>query len=73
MKKSLFLLSLLVVFFACKPEKKVEIIESQTSTSLDSLSKALDWPEDLAVQAFSGQDITPSPACLAVSRKRKNC
>ena len=67
MKKSLFLLSLLVVFFACKPEKKVEIIESQTSTSLDSLSKALDWPEDLAVQAFSGPDITPSPACLAVS------
>lgn len=67
MKKSLFLFSLLVIFFACKPEKKVEIIESQTSPSLDSLSQALGWPEDLAIQFFSGPDITPSPACLAVS------
>nr|WP_241684873.1 HEAT repeat domain-containing protein [Cyclobacterium xiamenense] len=52
---------------ACKPEKKVELIESTTSASLDSLSQALGWPEELAVQAFSGPELTPSPACLAVS------
>lgn len=67
MKKPFFLFSLLVIFLACKPEKKVEIIASQTSPSLDSLSQALEWPEDLAIQAFSGPDVTPSPACLAVS------
>lgn len=67
MKKNLFLIPLLLIFLACKPEKKVEIIESQTSPSLDSLSQSLEWPEDLAIQAFSGPEITPSPACLAVS------
>ncbi|WP_245802823.1 DUF7133 domain-containing protein [Cyclobacterium lianum] len=55
------------IILACKPERKVEVIESTTSSSLDSLSQTLGWPEELAVQAFSGPELTPSPACLAVS------
>ncbi|MBD3627420.1 HEAT repeat domain-containing protein [Cyclobacterium sp.] len=67
MKGTLILLFLVAVIMACKPEKQEEIIESTTSESLDSLSKALAWPEELAVQAFAGPELTPSPACLAVS------
>ncbi|WP_375585670.1 HEAT repeat domain-containing protein [Cyclobacterium xiamenense] len=67
MNRNYILLVVFLAAIACKPEKKVELIESTTSASLDSLSQALGWPEDLAVQAFSGPDITPSPACLAVS------
>lgn len=67
MKKTSILFVVLLYALACKPERKVETIESTTSVSLDSLSQALGWPEELAVQAFSGPDLTPSPACLAVS------
>ncbi|WP_162342861.1 DUF7133 domain-containing protein [Cyclobacterium salsum] len=67
MRGTSILFVVLLIALACKPEKKVEIIESTTSASLDSLSQALGWPGELAVQAFSGPDLTPSPACLAVS------
>ncbi|MEX0883657.1 MAG: heme-binding protein, partial [Cyclobacteriaceae bacterium] len=43
------------------------MVNLSTSPELDSLSKALEWPEDLAVQLFSGPKLTPSPACLAAS------
>ncbi|WP_154855540.1 DUF7133 domain-containing protein [Cyclobacterium xiamenense] len=67
MKGNFIFVVALLAAMACKPEKKVELIESTTSASLDSLSQALGWPEELAVQAFSGPELTPSPACLAVS------
>lgn len=67
MKGNFIFVVALLAAIACKPEKKVELIESTTSASLDSLSQALGWPEELAVQAFSGPELTPSPACLAVS------
>ncbi len=37
-------------------------------TSLtDSLRSSLQWPEDLVINVFSGPDLTPSPACMAVA------
>ncbi|WP_439651217.1 DUF7133 domain-containing protein [Pontibacter harenae] len=31
------------------------------------VAKAQDWPQEIVVTDFSGPDLTPSPACLAVS------
>ncbi|MDZ7691453.1 MAG: hypothetical protein U5K69_10035 [Balneolaceae bacterium] len=33
----------------------------------DSLSKDLNWPQDLNITAYSGADLTPSPAAMAVA------
>ncbi|WP_202911886.1 DUF7133 domain-containing protein [Arenibacter aquaticus] len=33
----------------------------------DSLKQVLNWPEDLNITGFAGPDLTPSPACMAVS------
>lgn len=34
---------------------------------VDSLRNASNWPDELTVTHFSGPELTPSPACLAVS------
>lgn len=39
----------------------------QYSTPADSLPNAAKWPVELSITHFSGHDITPSPACLAVA------
>ncbi len=33
----------------------------------DSVINALIWPEDLVIKGFSGPELTPSPACMAVA------
>lgn len=38
-----------------------------TNISLDSLGKASNWPTELSITHFTGPDLTPSPACLAVA------
>jgi putative heme-binding domain-containing protein len=40
---------------------------SKTLTRTDSLPNATSWPEELNVTHFTGSDINPSPACLAVA------
>lgn len=35
--------------------------------STDSLAQKLNWPKDLDINVFSGPDLTPSPACMAVA------
>jgi putative heme-binding domain-containing protein len=39
---------------------------SPVAALTDSLSENLDWPGDLTITAFSGPELTPSPAALAV-------
>lgn len=39
----------------------------QPTAPTDSLKTAKSWPDELNVTGFAGPDITPSPACLAVS------
>lgn len=41
--------------------------EDALSSFTDSLRNNLEWPEDLVFNAFSGPDLTPSPACMAVA------
>lgn len=62
-----FFLLIAVAIVTCSCDSGPEMVNISTSPELDSLSQALDWPEDLAVQLFSGPELTPSPACLAVS------
>ncbi len=47
---------------ACEPKER-----NKTLASIDSLSAGLNWPADLNITGFSGPDLTPSPACLAVA------
>lgn len=34
---------------------------------IDSMADKLHWPKDLDIMGFTGPDLTPSPACLAVA------
>jgi len=40
---------------------------NEASTQPDSLPNAAKWPAELKITHFSGADLTPSPACLAVA------
>lgn len=40
---------------------------SSVADLTDSLARDLKWPEDLTITAFSGPEVTPSPAVLAVA------
>lgn len=46
----------------CEP-----VVEDYLASFTDSLRSSLQWPEDLEINAFSGPDLTPSPACMAVA------
>lgn len=46
----------------CTPNPSDELV-----ALTDSLSKDLNWPDDLNITAFSGADLTPSPAAMAVA------
>ncbi|MCK0158048.1 c-type cytochrome [Cellulophaga sp. F20128] len=52
---------------ACK--EKVECISSTDIVvyPTDSIVNALNWPDDLVVKGFSGPELNPSPACMAVA------
>ncbi|GAA5220027.1 hypothetical protein GCM10025777_06570 [Membranihabitans marinus] len=58
-----------MAFYACDNESPPcdggDYVSSFPKT--DSLREKLNWPEDLDIAVFAGSDITPSPACLAVS------
>jgi putative heme-binding domain-containing protein len=69
MKLNLLYASLVLLAFSCGPKEEEVVCEPATVAlePLDSLAQALEWPEDLMITPFTGPDITPSPACLAVS------
>lgn len=69
MKLKLLYASLALLAFSCGPKEEEVICEPSTVAlePLDSMAQALEWPEDLMITPFTGPDITPSPACLAVS------
>ena len=46
----------------CEPQPR-----NPSLASIDSMSAKLNWPGDLSIMGFSGPDLTPSPACLAVA------
>lgn len=60
----------LVIFAACnnKPSQKcVPAKRDPKLAAIDSMSEKLHWPADLNIMGFTGPDLTPSPACLAVA------
>tara|TARA_R110002049_G_scaffold193305_2_gene362153 strand:+ start:5044 stop:7689 length:2646 start_codon:yes stop_codon:yes gene_type:complete len=61
-----FVLALLAIT-SCK--EKVECISSSDIVvyPTDSIVNALNWPKDLVVKGFSGPELNPSPACMAVA------
>lgn len=67
------LLSLLfiacILFSGCQNEGPPcePVAEDMLSYFTDSLKANLAWPADLDINTFSGPDLTPSPACLAVA------
>ncbi|GAA4318331.1 DUF7133 domain-containing protein [Compostibacter hankyongensis] len=46
----------------CEPQER-----NKALASIDSLATKLHWPEDLEITGFTGPDLTPSPACLAMA------
>ena len=46
----------------CEPQQR-----NKALASIDSLGTSLNWPADLQITGFSGPNLTPSPACLAVA------
>ena len=67
-KKFSFLVSLLLAFLSCNKEQApcVTSVEEIHFPKTDSLEVVLNWPNDLNISAFSGPELTPSPACMAV-------
>jgi putative heme-binding domain-containing protein len=64
------LLCFTLVLSACSKHKEQSCESSEaasTNISLDSLAKASNWPKELSITLFTGPDLTPSPACLAVA------
>lgn len=58
-----------ILLTGCKDEEpSCEPVDvDMLSEFTDSLRANLAWPSDLKINAFSGPDLTPSPACLAVA------
>ncbi|CAG5000645.1 hypothetical protein DYBT9275_02504 [Dyadobacter sp. CECT 9275] len=47
--------------------QKTEPTQRQAAVNADSLPNAKSWPDELDIRHFTGSDVTPSPACLAVA------
>lgn len=63
-----FLIGLIAV--SCGEEEQIcapQIPSDNFRQWNDSLVQSLNWPSDIQVNGFARADITPSPACLAVS------
>lgn len=56
-------------FMSCSPDKEpcISSVSPPKYPIADSLTKVLNWPDDLDITTFSGPDTTPAPACLAVA------
>lgn len=68
-KNSYILVLTLLLFSSCNNmQQSCEPQARDTAlASIDSLSAKLNWPADLQITGFSGPNLTPSPACLAVA------
>ncbi len=68
-KPCTLIVCLIIILSSCgKKEPPCESAPAdQVDISLDSLAKANNWPAELSITHFSGPDVTPSPACLAVA------
>ncbi|MDN5200266.1 c-type cytochrome [Fulvivirgaceae bacterium BMA10] len=66
---SLLSVIFILTFLGCgENQNSCEAVEGTADQiSLDSLATALNWPEELKITSFTGPDLTPSPACLAVA------
>lgn len=62
-----FLVGCLVISCSQKEESCTASTEVVAYPRIDSLRSVLNWPEDLDMTVFTGPDLTPSPACMAVS------
>ncbi|MES1221095.1 MAG: heme-binding protein, partial [Bacteroidota bacterium] len=67
MKKVSTAFSCILLFIAACNNKETSSPTSFKPVPIDSLSKALNWPQELTITAFAGPDLTPSPACIAAS------
>ncbi|MFK5972384.1 MAG: c-type cytochrome [Flavobacteriaceae bacterium] len=68
-KKIGFTLLLGVVLLACN-QKEIACTSSSELVKhplTDSLLQSLNWPSELTMNVFTGPDLTPSPACMAVA------
>ncbi|QRQ99539.1 DUF7133 domain-containing protein [Dyadobacter sandarakinus] len=65
-KISFSILSALLIFFWHTNNTPLPGDHAVT-VSRDTLRNATSWPQELDITHFAGSDITPSPACLAVS------
>ncbi|MET2985006.1 DUF7133 domain-containing protein [Aureibaculum conchae] len=66
-KKIGFLVLILALITSCK--EKIECNSSSDAViyPTDSIINSLNWPKDLIIKGFSGPEINPSPACMAVA------
>jgi putative heme-binding domain-containing protein len=76
MKRTVFFIFIYALIFVISNPKTViaqntapcdPAVSSSFTALTDSLSQSLDWPDDLDFTVFSGPDLTPSPAALAVA------
>ena len=72
MNKSIPFLLLMAISIAtaCNQRTGRKCVPAQRDPKLatiDSMGTKLHWPKDLEITGFSGPDLTPSPACLAVA------
>lgn len=73
-KDILALLKIILIFsffsclIACDHQPACEAVDPTEALKIsDSLTQSLQWPEELELTYFTGPDVTPSPACLAVA------
>ena len=55
-----------LLFIACK-NKVADSSKVNNPVPVDSLSRSLNWPQELTVTSFAGSGLTPSPSCIAAS------
>ncbi|GGB87318.1 DUF7133 domain-containing protein [Dyadobacter sediminis] len=69
LKITLSLFAAFLVFFWSAPINRPSgnAEENRMLLKTDSMRNATSWPEEINITPFTGPDITPSPACLAVA------
>ncbi|MGV8877481.1 MAG: DUF7133 domain-containing protein [Sphingobacteriaceae bacterium] len=58
---------LIFIGYGLKENKALSARNAEILISRDSLLKDVKFPEELTLSLFSGPDLTPSPACMAVA------
>ncbi|MCF0059290.1 c-type cytochrome [Dyadobacter sp. CY356] len=67
LKITLSLFSAFLMFAWYNPLHENTEPRKTSQTRIDSLPNASSWPSELVLTNFTGPDLTPSPACLAVA------